>query len=131
MTKAAALYQFFNSVIPGVTAYVSTSVPSKANGDNKDAAFPYLTYDPVFSAFGAGEVSISVNLWFHGDSEAPANAAVQTLSDALGQGGTQISCDGGSIWLKRGTPFAQAIQEEDQNLKRRYVNIDAEFFTAD
>ena len=40
--------------------------------------------------------------------------------------------DGGVLWLKRGTPFAQSMGDEtDDLIKRKYLNITAEFLTAD
>lgn len=134
MTPAAALYQFFANAIPGWGAYAETSVPSKAAGDAYDATFPYITYSLPTSSFGFGEVSMSVNLWHKAAQgrkipETTMNDAAATLSDAIGRGGATLPCDGGYIWLKRGTPFAQAMPDEDVTIKRRYVNITAEYLT--
>ena len=129
MTPAAALYQFFASAVPGWDAYPETAVPSKAAGDAQDAAFPYLTYSNATSAFDEGEVGLSVNLWARTDSEKTMNDAASALSAAIGRGGATLACDGGYIWLKRGTPFAQAMADEDTAIKRRYINITAEYLT--
>ncbi len=132
MTHAAALYQFFNAAIDGWSAYPETSVPSKAAGYSEDAAFPYLTYSAAFDPDEAREVSLPVNLWDNTLSEKRMNDAVLQLSHAIGRGGVRIPCDGGAIWLKRGTPFAQALQDEDPRIKRRYINLTAEYhLTAD
>lgn len=143
MTPAAALYQFFASAIPGWSAYAETAVPSKAAGDAYDATFPYLTYSLPTSSFNFGEVSVSVNLWDKKRgakqdgtqagtaTEATMNAAAAALSDAIGRGGVTLPCDGGYIWLKRGTPFSQAMADEDVTIKRRYINIVAEYATID
>ena len=138
MTPAAALYQFFANAIPGWSAYAETAVPSKAAGDAYDATFPYLTYSLPTSSLNFGEVSISVNLWdkkrgtAQGTAtEATMNDAANALSAAIGRGGVTLPCDGGFIWLKRGTPFAQALPDEDITIKRRYVNITAEYLTKD
>lgn len=143
MTAAAALLDFFSRAIPGWSAYVETGVPSKAAGDAYDATFPYLTYSFPTSSFNFGEVSISVNLWdkkrgaSQGGSqtgtatEATMNAAAATLSAAIGRGGVTLPCDGGYIWLKRGAPFSQAMPDEDVTIKRRYINVIAEYATTD
>ena len=116
MTKGAALQRFFSGFM---TAYASNAVP-------EDAILPYLTYDAVFDACAA--VSITVNLWFRTTSEAVPNEMAQKISDAIGPGGTLLPIDGGSIWLKRGSPFCQALADDtDKNLKRRYINVTAEF----
>ena len=101
MTKGAALQQFFGQFM---TAYASNAVPD-------DAVLPYLTYDAVFDAWGGGAVSLTLE-----------------LSDALGIGGVTLPVDGGLIWLKRGSPFCQSLADDtDKNLKRRYINVTAEF----
>ena len=127
MTPAAALYHFFSTAVEGWEAYPETSVPSKAAGYDTDAAFPYMTYSIPTSAFNAGEVSASVNLWHRTRSESVMNDAADALYDAIGRGGVRISFDGGFVWLKRGSPFAQAIAETDPKIKRRYVNLTAEW----
>lgn len=122
MTKAAALHQFFNSF--GMTGYTAASVP-------EDAVLPYLTYTPIFDAWGGEPVSLTVNLWFYTTSEATPNAKAQELSDVLGIGGKILRCDGGYIWLKRGSPWCQSLSDEtDRNIKRRYLNVTAEYLTA-
>lgn len=121
MTKAAALYQFFSSF--GMPAYTSTSVPD-------DVTFPYLTYELITSAFEAGEVGLTVNLWFYTTSEAIPNAKAEELSEAIGMGGKILRCDGGGIWLKRGSPWCQSLSDETSpTIKRRYINITAEYLT--
>ena len=122
MTKGEALQKFFSSF--GMTAYPSTAIPA-------DAVFPFLTYEVAFGGFGDTQ-TLNGNLWYYTESEAAPNAKVQEMSTRIGLGGVMLSCDGGAIWLKRGTPFAQAIKDEaDPNIKRRYFNVTAEFLTMD
>ena len=120
MTKGAALQSFFDSIM---TSYAASSVP-----DN--ATWPYLTYDFITSAWDGGEVGLTVNMWFRTTSEKEPNAAVDKLSKAIGLGGVQIPCDDGVIWLKRGSPWAQSLTDEtDKTIKRRYINVTAEYLT--
>lgn len=121
MTKAAAIYQFFNSF--GIPGYPETSVP-------KGAAFPYLTYELVTSAFEDGDVSMTVNLWYRTTSESAPNAKAQELSDAIGSGGVLLPCDGGYIRLMRGRPWCRAVGDDsDPVIKRRVMNISAIYYT--
>ncbi len=121
MTKAAALYKFFSSF--GMAAYAATAVPY-------DVEFPYLTYELITSAWESGEVGITVNLWFYTTNEAEPNAKAQELSDAIGLGGKVIPCDGGYIWIKRGSPWFQSLRDgNDPNTKRRYINVTVEYLT--
>lgn len=120
MTKGAALQQFFSSF--GISAYPTEDVP-------KDAAFPWLTYETITGAWG-DSVGITVNLWYYSERNVEINAKAQELSAAIGLGGKIIPCDGGAIWIKRGSPWCQSIRDEaDDKIKRRYINITLEYLT--
>ena len=122
MTKAAAIYQFWSSF--GLTAYEENTVPT-------DAVFPYITYQLVTDSFYR-EIPITASLWYRSESWTAINAKTEEISQTISRGGKIISCDGGAIWLKRGQPFAQKMGDESDNLiKRKYLNITAEFMTAD
>ena len=122
MTKAAAIYQFWNSF--GLTAYEENTVPS-------DASFPYITYQLVTDSFDR-EIPLTASLWYRSESWTAINAKTEEISHTISLGGKIISCDDGAIWLKRGQPFAQNMRDESDDLiKRKYLNITAEFMTAD
>jgi hypothetical protein len=121
MNKAAALYTFFNSF--KIDGFPATAVPD-------DVTFPYLTYDLTTSAWGEGEVNCTVNIYYYTESEALPNQKAEELSKAIGLGGMRLLCDEGMIWVKRGTPWCQALTEGEKNeVKRRYININLEYFT--
>ena len=121
MTKGEALQSFFSQFL---TAYASSAVPD-------DAMFPYLTYDLIVDSWDS-PVSLTVNLWFYTASEAVPNSKVQEISEVIGRSGTIIPCDGGGIWLTRGSPWCQNLTEAaDRNIKRRYMNVTAEYITND
>ena len=122
MTKAAAIYQFWNSF--GLTAYDENSVPDEAD-------FPYITYQLVTDSFER-EIPLTASIWYRSESWTGINAKTEEISQKISRGGKIISCDGGVIWLKRGQPFAQNMGDESDDLiKRKYLNITAEFITAD
>lgn len=122
MTKAAAIYQFWSGF--GLTAYEENTVPD-------DAKFPYITYQLVTDGFDR-EIPLTASLWYRGESWTAINAKTEEISQKISRGGKIISCDGGAIWLKRGQPFAQNMGDESDDLiKRKYLNITAEFMTAD
>ena len=122
MTKAAAIYQFWNSF--GLTAYEENTVPS-------DATFPYITYQLVTDSFGR-EILLTASIWYRSESWTAINAKTEEISQKISRGGKIISCDGGAIWLKRGQPFSQNMGDESDDLiKRKYLNVTAEFITAD
>ena len=122
MTKAAAIYQFWSSF--GLTAHEENTVPH-------DAVFPYITYQLVTDSFDR-EIPLTASLWYRSENWTTINAKTEEISRKISRGGKIIPCDGGAIWLKRGQPFAQSMGDESDDLiKRKYINITAEFMTAD
>lgn len=121
MTKDKALHAWFSQFL---TAYPASSVPD-------DAVFPWLTYELITGAWDSGEIGLTVNLWYYTTQEAEPNAKAQEISDAIGLGGVFVPCDDGAIWIKRGSPWCQNVQDDsDTNIKRRYLNITVEYITA-
>ena len=70
MTKASALYQFWNSF--GLTAYEENTVPD-------DAAFPYITYQLVTDSFDR-EIPLTASLWYRSESWKAINAKTEEKS---------------------------------------------------
>lgn len=121
MTPAAAVYGFMAGF--DVKAYAATSVPDNAE-------FPYITYELATDDFWGGEVALSMDIWYRGDSEAEPNAKACEVSKAL-IGCKCIPCDGGGIVLKKGSPFCQSMGDTaDDKIKRRHINVTAEFITS-
>lgn len=121
MTKAGVIYQVANSF--RIPAYEENTVPS-------DATFPYITYQLVTDSF-ENEVAMSLSLWYRSSSWLEINEKTEEISEAIGRGGVFLPCDGGKVWIKRGSPFAQNMGDEsDDMIKRKYINITAEFLTA-
>lgn len=123
MTKEAALYNFWSMF--GLPAYEENSVPSGEDG----ADYPYITYQVVTDSFG-NDVLLTGSVWCRSTSWKEANAKAQEISNMLSRGGVMISCDGGAIWIRRGVPFAQSMGDDSDDLiKRKYINIVAEYIT--
>ena len=121
MTKAEAMRNFWNSF--GIPAYEENSLPT-------GIPFPYITYQLVEDSFG-NEVALSANLWYRGTSWSAVNDKAAEISAAISSGGKLLNCDGGCIWIKRGTPFAQNMSDPmDDLIKRKYINITVEFITV-
>ena len=122
MSKASAFHSFMSGF--GLTAYDESNVPA-------NAPLPYLTYTYSTGEFNGGEVALVINLWYKTESNATPNAKVEEIYSAIGRGGVTIPVEGGAIWIKRGSPFAQSITDpSDANVRRRYINLTAEFLTA-
>lgn len=130
MTKEQVLYNFWNSF--GIQALEENSVPTD---EEEKPKFPYITYQVVIDSFD-NQVQLTASLWDrdkNGYSALLENSKkVEEISKHIGRGGVFLHCDGGKIWLKRGTPFAQNMGDESDNLiKRKYLNVTVEFLTAD
>ena len=120
MTADQALHNFFSGF--GIPAYPSTAVPVR-----DVTKCPYLTYTPV-SGNWCETMSITVNLWYLTESEAVPNRKADELAQAIGESGVLLRCEGGGIWLKRGTPWCQSIPDAtNEAIKCRYINVSAEF----
>ena len=121
MTPEAAIYGFMSGF--GIPAYAAASVPD-------DTEFPYLTYELATGDFIDGEVSIAVNLWYRGDSEAEPNAKAREIAERITSGGRIIAFTDGAVWIKKGSPFCQSMGDAaDDTIKRRYINLNLEYIT--
>lgn len=130
MTKEAVLLQFFGSF--GIPAYPDSSVIKvDEDGNRVKVDYPYLTYVAPIGAWEDGEVAITVDIWYYGVSETVPNAKSREISEKIGLGGVVLRCDGGAIWIKRGSPFSQPVVDgaDPVNIKRRSINLSAEYFT--
>ena len=130
MTKAAAIYQFWNSF--GIKAYEeNTVIDADEEGNPVEPTFPYVTYQLVTDSFDR-EVAATASLWYRGESWTAINAKTEEISKKIGASGKKIAVDGGGIWIKRGQPFAQNMGDESDDLiKRKYINISIVFITQD
>ena len=121
MSKWSALHTWMGSF--GLTAYEESNVPTTAT-------LPYLTYQYSTSSFGSGQVAMVVNLWYRTEKNDVPNAKAEQIYDTVGRGGVMIPVENGTIWIKRGSPFVQSISDPDASIRRRYINLTAEFLTA-
>ena len=120
MNKVQAINKFWNQFLK---AYEENTVPD-------DAKMPYITFQIVTDGFNKS-VSMAASLWYRGTSWSEINAKTAEIEKAIGYGGKVLKCDGGAIWLKCGSPFAQNMKEPSDDLvRRKYLNIEAEFLTA-
>lgn len=122
--KYEAIHNFWSSF--SLPAYDENSVPT---GDNKPD-FPYITYDVVVSDFGES-VAMSASVWYYGSSWAEISAKMDEISAAISRGGVQVPCDNGTVWIRRGSPFAQRMSDPNDMVRRFFMNISVEYTSAD
>lgn len=122
MDKAQAIDAFWKSF--GIKAYDENTVP-------KDTEFPYITYNVTTAALGT-VVNLYGSIWYREPSWKNISLKTEEISRFIGYGGKEFPIDGGYMWLVRGTPFAQRMSDpNDDMIRRMYINIQAEFLTAD
>ena len=124
MDKFQALQSFWESF--GIPAYDENTVPT---GDDAPA-FPYITYDAVVSNLGT-PVAMSASIWYYGTSWAQITAKMAEIQSAIGRGGKMLRIDDGAIWIVQGAPFAQRMADSNDMVRRIFINITAEYITAD
>lgn len=124
MTKAAAIYQFWSSF--GLDAYEENAIYSML----EKPQFPYITYELNTDSFGDNDIALSASLWYHSHKWVNANAKAEEISAEIGRGGKFVQCDNGYIWIKRRSPFSQAMGDDsDDMIKRILISISVEFLT--
>ena len=118
MNKEQALHSFWSQF---GNAYDRNTVPD-------DATFPRITYESATDNFG-GQLILSASLWDRSTSWAAITELLHTIETTLGMGGQTIGYDGGMLWVKRGTPFAQRMPDEDDSIRRIVINIETEYLS--
>ena len=123
MDKYQAVQQFWASF--GIPAFDENTVPS---GDDRPA-YPYITYDVSVGSLG-DFVAMSGSIWDYGTSWSSITTKLSEIEASIGLGGCLIPVDGGAVWIKRGSPFAQRVSDENDMIRRIFMNIEAEYITA-
>lgn len=124
MTKEAVIQSFFESY--GLPAFPATSVPTSGN---ELPQFPYITYTaPTDSDLGRFTVTCSV--YDRSEGWTGVNAIVRTISQDI-MTGKVLECDGGAIIVRKGSPFAQPVGDDSDNMiKRKVLMFDFMFATT-
>ena len=122
--KTRALYNFFSGF--ELPVYEENTVPTGKIAPE----LPYITYATATSGFD-DNVQISASLWYKGYAWDDADRKAAEISAALAHGGKMIPYTDGALWIRRGTPFAQHMADTDGKKRRIYLNLTAEFLSAE
>ena len=122
MNKSQAINTFWNSF--GLHAYDENSVPD-------DAVFPYITYSQATDSLG-NVVLLNASIWDRSSSWITVSQIADEIAQTLAEYGYyKIKLDNGYLWMFKGTPFAQRMSDPiDREIKRIYLNVNAEYLTA-
>lgn len=119
--KTQAIDQFWNSF--GWEAYDEGTV-------KKDARLPYITYTVATGSIG-GLVVLNASLWDCSRSWERVDNKAEEIAEALyNMQPCTIQLNHGRLHLTPGTPFAQRMTDPEDNIRRVYINIYAEYLTA-
>ena len=118
--KWQALHNFWSSF--DIPAYDENSVPD-------DAQMPYITYAAEISSF-ENVLLLTGSIWYHSTSWTEASQKAEQIAQSLA--GYKLENVGTNeyLFLTQGNPFAQRMRDEDDTVKRIYINILAEYFSA-
>jgi hypothetical protein len=121
MDKSQALDEFWNSF--EWKAYDEGTVPD-------DAEMPRITYNVVLDSLG-NSVMMNASLWDRSTSWTQITQKADEISQAIEtMYPPAIALDDGRMYITKGSPFAQRMQEpSDDMIRRIYLNIDVEYFT--
>ena len=122
MDKAQAIHRFWNSF--GLPAYDENSVP-------EDAVYPYITYSVATDSLG-NVVILNASIWDRTTTWVSITQKAEEIAQTLAEFGYyKMKLDNGYVWFVKGTPFAQRMRDPiDEQIKRIYLNVQAEFLTA-
>jgi hypothetical protein len=122
MDKAQALQTFWESF--GIPAYEQTTVP-------ESATMPYITYSVSTDSLD-NVVNMTASVWYHSTSWKDISEKTEQIARYIvGMNPPSIKFDGGRLYIAKGTPFAQRMEDpNDDMIRRMYLNIQAEYLSA-
>ncbi len=125
LTKEHALHAFWNGF--GWKAWDEGTTPDDAM---TRAEGHYITYSVSTAALDE-PIPISGNIWCKDTSWEKITAKAEEMAHTIGLGGMLIPYIGGYLWICRGVPFSQRMSDPDDTIRRIYINLMAEYLSAD
>lgn len=124
MDKAKALQKFWEQF--SWDAYSAQTVPTGENAPK----LPYITYDTSSDSFD-NQLMLTASLWDNSMSWKKVEQKTAEIAKKIGENGYYIAkIDDGYMLVKKGSPFAQRMGDDDNSLRRVVINIVVEFLTA-
>lgn len=121
MDKAQALSAFWSGF--EWPAYDEGTVP-------EDAGYPRITYNVVMDSLDH-PVALYASLWDYGTSWERVSKKTYEIAQAVAElYPSAIPFDDGRMYITPGTPFAQRMTDENDMVRRIYIDITAEYFSA-
>ena len=122
MDKSQALNEFWNSF--GIPAYDQYTVP-----DN--TPIHYITYENAEDNIG-NDVPMTASVWYRESRWDNISRKVEEIASKIGYSYYIKAIDGGYMVIKRGSVFAQRMNDpDDDGVRRILVSIIVEYLTED
>ena len=132
MNKQQAYNSFWSGF--GVLAFEENSVPDEEviqeliEGGAAESRYPYITYQVLTDDLGH-PIYPTASIYDRSTSWQKADTLANTIAARIQQMKT-IKLDDGRMFITRGSPFSQHMDEEgDKAIRRVVVNLAVEFFT--
>lgn len=109
-------------------AYEESTVPRELSSD--PVTTPYITYMTMEDEL-EHPVYPDASLWDYGTSWARISQKAKEISEEIGYGGKVYKLDSGRVWVQRGHPFAQRLDDENDMVRRIVISIEVEFLTGE
>lgn len=123
-SKEAAVHAFWSGF--GIAARDETSVFGNAM---ERFGGHYITYSSPTGSEG-DKIPISGSLWFKDDDWTAITEKCNEIAAKIGRDGMRIPYDGGILWIVRGVPFSTRMHDDDDTIRRIYLNLTAEYISA-
>ena len=128
MNKAQALQSFWSSFgIPAVdeqSAFDDMTMEALGNPPM------YITYEVQTSNLGE-PTPLTASIWKRSTTWAAVQEKAEEIAAYIGWGGKVFPIDGGYLWVELRQPFAQRIfTDQDDSIRRMYLNISVDYLTA-
>ena len=122
MTKSQALNEFWNSF--DIPAYDQYTVPDRT-------ALPYITYENATDAVN-NDIPMTASIWYRSSRWDDISRKAEEIASKIGYSYYIKAIDGGYMVIRRGSVFAQRMNDpEDDGIRRILISILVEFLTED
>lgn len=122
MDKVQALHDFWSSF--GIPAYDELTVPIEITDPDTGKLVknepPYITYETQLDDFD-NTLYLTASIWYRDESWAAISAKEKEISQSIGRGGTTKHYDEGAFWIKKRSPWAQRLNDPDDDMIRRII----------
>ena len=124
MDKEQALHKFWSSF--GWKAYDENTVPDNAMAENN---YRYITYSVGTDSLD-NTLLLTASLWNRSNSWEDVDKKSHDIARFIEtQVPPSIRIDNGRLKIRKGTPFAQRMADEDDSIRRIVLSIIVEFLT--